>query len=159
MLSASSHTRVSEPSRLRRMSAKKGLSTDESERVRAELERIAEGRLQRDVARELGISQQTLSRVLLGEPVGYPTARALVLTYDLSFDVTVLGRPAPEQLPRLGDLPGYRESEREARQRYSYLPEQAWRAVANIRTTEMPRHISAEWLASLVSDWARGLTD
>lgn len=137
--------------------SRKALPPEESERVRAELQKRAAGRMQRDVARELGISQQTLSRVLLGEPVGYPTARALVLTYDLSFDEVVLGRPG--HLPRLGDVPGYAECEREARKRFTFIPDRAWRAVANIRTTELPHRISADWLASLASDWARALTD
>lgn len=140
----------------------RSLSADESRRVRDAVDRLMrEAGTQTELARRLGVSSQAISRVRKGEAPGVTIARRIAEATGEPIEKLLGGSSREDQPlePRLSSLTGWDEAEAEARRRFRYLPESAWKAVRNLRTAYPPKVLTADWIASIASDWARAMDD
>lgn len=137
------------------------LATDEADRVRAAIAKMLESASsQRDLARRLGCSGQAVSRVLLGEAPGQTLARQVAEALDIPLERLLRGGELDLSEPptkRFGSLPGWAEAEAAARVRYRHVPDEAWKAVANLRGPRAPDVITPEVVAQIASAFAMAL--
>lgn len=139
----------------------KSLSEDEQARVRAQLKELTQRRgEQASLAKRLGVTPQAISKIVLEESdPGVRIARALADHLGVTLDALLGKEEAAEDAePKMCNLPGWAVAEAAARRRFRYVPEEAWQAVRNLRTATPPRHLSADWIGAIASDWARALS-
>ena len=139
----------------------KSLRPEERQRVRAALERLLAdaGGVQRELARRLGVTQQSVSRVVSqGAEPGMPLARACAEALGISLHELLTGEAPPpsDPSPPVGTLPGWTEAEAAARAAHPWIPAAAWDLTRQVRLPYAPK-ISAEWAAALAMDVARSM--
>lgn len=142
------------------MGSPKGLRPDEAARVKAALERLLrECGTQTELARRLGVTKQGVQRVLSGDGrAGIALARRVADALGISIESLLSGAVVETAMEvRLSSLAGWTEAEQEARRRYYYLPDTAWRAVRNLRTDAPPRRLTPEWIGQIAAAWAQGM--
>lgn len=146
--------------RMTKRQGPRSLSPEESARIRTIVERLVEeAGTQSELARRLGVSSQAISRVMKGEQAGVTLARRIADATGTRIEHLLGGEAGGEERmePRLSSLVGWDAAEAEARRRFRFVPDSAWDAVRNLRTAQPPRVITADWIGSIASDWARAM--
>lgn len=135
------------------MSGARSLSPEQNARVREALRRLWKKlHTQANVARELNVSQQTVSAILGGGVAGVSVAASTARALRVSYEDLVNGSPLGPQALNYAVLPGWEAAAEQAR-RERRVPPFSIRAVGTLAVGVKPEVITSEFVVRLALFW------